>query len=175
MKGSLRVWMMAFAFGVATATSVGASEHTRVTVPDALSVELLGRGLLWSVNYDRVLSDDLAAGFGFGTTGTKTVVSGVDTNTSAKVVPFYVNYYFMREQGSPFVTGGADILLNASEVKTYKSSVGNVEFNSNTVLPNFGVGYENRSEAGFMIRAAVYGVIAKDFNPWFGFTFGYAW
>ena len=166
---------LAFCFLSVGVSSMAAGEDTRATLPDALSVEALGRSFLWSVNYDRVLSDDFAAGFGFGMTATKTVINGVDTDTSAKIVPLYANYYFMPTQASLFLTGGVDIVLNINEVKTYKTSVGESEFNSSAVIPTFGLGYENRADAGFLVRGAVYALVAKSVKPWFGMSFGYAW
>jgi hypothetical protein len=150
-------------------------EHTRATVSDALGVEVLGRGLLWGVTYDRAVNDDMAAGFGFGTVGTKNRASGVDTNTPAYILPVYFNYYFLQEQGAPFVTGGANVVLNNSEVKTYKAGLSTLEFSSAPVIPTLGFGYENRSETGFMVRGTAYALIGDNVAPWFGFYFGYVW
>lgn len=160
------------AFLLVSAVSARA-EHTRVTVPDVVGVEVLGRTTLWSLTYDRVLSDELAAGFGFGTSGTKTL-GGVDTGNSAQFVPVYVNYYFMPEQGSAFLTGGVSVVLNSNTVSAFQTTTGNLELPSSSVVPTFGLGYENRSEVGFLVRGTLYGLVGDNFAPWFGFHFGYA-
>lgn len=167
--------ILALTLSLAGVSAANAAEHTRVSLPDVMGVEALGRSFLWSVYYDRVVSDELAAGFGFGSTGTKTVATGVDTNTAAYVVPMYANYYFIPEAASLFATAGIDIVLNINEVKTYKTAVSNTEFNSSAVVPTLGIGYENRSDAGFLVRGAAYLMIAKGAYPWFGMSFGYAW
>src|SRR3989338_6018596 len=84
------------------------AEHTRMTYPDVFSVEALGRGLTFSLCYDRVLTDDLVAGIGFGRT-----TADAPSDPAATVLPFYVNYYFSRDQGSLFATAGATIVGNA--------------------------------------------------------------
>lgn len=149
------------------------AEHTRVTNPNMLGIEVFGRGLLWGFVFDRVLNDDMSAGIGFGSTGTKTLADA-DTGKSATMIPVFVNYYFTRDQGSVFATAGATLVSNSSDVRGFKSSVGNVEFSSSAVQATFGAGYENRSDNGFLFRVTGYGIAANKIAPWFGFTFGYA-
>ncbi len=163
----------AFAAGVFASAVPAFAEHTRVTNPNSLNVELLGRGLLYSVNFDRVVNDDLVAGVGFGSTPMRNP-DGSDPGISTFLLPFYVNYYFAREQGSIFVTAGADIASNGGSLNGLKSMFGNIYFNGNAVLPTAGIGYENRSDAGFLFRVTVYGIYAASVNPWAGFTLGYA-
>jgi hypothetical protein len=148
------------------------AEHVRVTNPNSVNVELLGRGMLYSVSYDRVVTDDLVAGVGFGTTSTRTL-SDVDAGVSTALLPLYVNYYFMREGGSPFATLGADIVTNSGEVNGLKSTYSGIEFGSRAVLATVGAGYESRTDAGILFRVAVYGIYAKTISPWGGLTLGY--
>lgn len=177
MKSILNVkWCVLVLFVVCGSRgALAEGEHTRATVSDALGAEVLGRGMLWSVSYDRAVNDDMAAGFGFGSVGTKSRVTGADTSTPAYLLPVYFNYYFLQEQGSPFVTGGANVVLNNSEVKTYKGALTTLEFASSPVIPNFGLGYENRSETGFMVRGTAYVLVGDNIAPWFGFYFGFVW
>lgn len=148
------------------------AEHTRVTYPSAVSAEILGRAMLYSFAFDQVVSDELAAGVGIGAVPLQTV-GGMDLNQSTGVVPIYVNYYFQREQNSPFATFGADVLLSSS-AKGRKSTYGDVEFSSSSVIPTFGLGFESRTDRGFLFRVAGYGLAAKKLSPWLGFSFGYA-
>lgn len=160
---------------VLVSSGVTHAEHTRATYPDAMNIEILGRGMLWSATYDRVVSDELAAGFGFGAVGTKPIAGRTTSSAASEVVsmvPVYMNYYFMQDAGSVYATGGANVLLN--NVDTRKSKLSNLEFNDTQVVPTFGVGYENRTEAGFLVRATVYGLASENVTAWFGFTFGYA-
>lgn len=147
--------------------------HTRVTYPSAFNVEMLGRGMLWNITFDQVLNDDMAAGFGFGAVSTQTA-SGADGNQTATMVPAYFHYYFSRTQGSVYATGGLNLILNASKVRDLESSTGGLEFRRDSIIPTFGVGYENRGDNGFLFRIAAYGLLGDDLTPWMGFTFGYA-
>lgn len=152
---------------------LASAEHTRVTNPNNIGFEILGRGLLYSVQFDRVLNDDMAAGLGFGHVATKTA-AGADSGVNANMIPAYFNYYFAREQGSIFATAGATLVLNSGDVKTLSASTGGLEFGSSAVLPTLGVGYENRGDSGFLFRFAAYALIASNVAPWAGFSFGYA-
>lgn len=152
------------ALAVLMTLSTARAEHTRVTNPSALNLEVLGRGILYSVNFDRVMDDNLAAGIGFGTT------SLVGTG-NATMIPAYVNYYFLKDSGSLYATGGATIAIG-DDVDTAETKFGSIELNS--VVPTFGLGYENRGDSGFLFRITGYGLIGAKFSPWVGFTFGYA-
>ena len=149
-----------------------ADEATRMTNPNAVGFEILGRSLLYSVFYDRALNDDMAAGFGVGTVSTQ--IAGIDTGTSATMVPAYLNYYFSRTGNALFATGGVSLITNASSVSGTKSSTGGYTFNSNSVEPSFGAGFESRGDSGFLFRVAGYGLIGSKVVPWMGFSFGYA-
>jgi hypothetical protein len=146
--------------------------HTRVTNPNAISFELLGRGLLYSVSYDRVLNDELAAGFGYG--GVTTKVGDMSANQTASMIPAYINYYLAADQGSVYATAGAVLIANSSTAQGKSASVSGIDFTSQSVIPQFGLGYENRGDSGFLFRVTAYGMIANKFAPWAGFTFGYS-
>ena len=149
-----------------------ADEATRMTNPNAVGFEILGRSLLYSVFYDRVLNDNMAAGFGIGTVSTQ--IAGIDTGNSATMVPAYLNYYFSRLGNSLFVTGGVSLITNATTVNGTKSSTGGYNFNDNSVEPSFGAGFESRGDSGFLFRIAGYGLVSTKVVPWMGFSFGYA-
>jgi hypothetical protein len=148
------------------------AEHTRVTYPGALSGEVLGRAMMFSVNYDHVFSDDLAAGAGIGTTGTKPMVGSGDTGVSATVVPVYFNYYLSREGNSAYVTAGVSAVVNSGDVKNLRSSAGNVDFPDSPLVPHFGAGFESRTDTGWLFRVAGYGILGEELRPWVGFSFG---
>lgn len=147
------------------------SPNTRVSDPNVFSLELLGRGALYSVNYDHAFGDQMAAGFGFGSVGTE-LASGADANQAAYLVPVYFNFYFMKSEGSLFATGGVDMVLNNSKVKALTSTTGDVEFRSDAILPTLGLGYEYRADGGFLVRAAGYALFGDKVSPWFGASFG---
>jgi len=149
------------------------ADNVRVTNPNAISVEALGRSLMYSVNFDRAMNEDMVAGFGFGGTPTKNA-AGASAGITATMFPVYFNYYFLRDQGSLFATGGVSILTNSTSVNGLTSNPGGLDFNSSSVLPNFGVGYENRGDTGFLFRFTAYAIVGKSLAPWIGFSLGYA-
>lgn len=167
----LKLWVKSIVLGGAFLcfAPMALAEPTRVTNPNALSVEVLGRGIGFSLNYDHVMSDQLVAGFGWGRVATQTD-TGVDAGT-VSTIPVYVHYYFLKEQGSPFVTLGATVFTDSSG-KT--SPTGNFKLPTSSVMADLGVGYENRGETGFLFRAAGYGLLGTSFKPWLGIAFGYA-
>jgi hypothetical protein len=172
LRSAVRLGMAAFVLvGLGHAPRARA-EHVRVTNPNAVSVEFLGRGMLYSIGFDRVVSDDLVAGVGIGSTSLRTLADA-DTGVSTALLPVYANYYFMRDGGSPFATLGATIVTNSSAAAGLKSTYGEIEFNTRAVLATFGAGYEVRTDARFLFRAGVYGIYAKSLSPWGGLTLGY--
>lgn len=173
-SGAIAMAAMLAALTAAFGASPARAEHTRVTNPNAVSLEVFGRGLLYSISFDRVMSDDLVAGVGFGRAPLDEM-NGEDANASTSLVPVYMNYYFMREANAAFVTAGATLVVNNDDAKNRKATYSGVEFGSSMpLLPNFGAGFESRSDAGFLFRVAAYGVIGKNIAPWFGFTLGYS-
>jgi len=152
-------------------SSAGRAEHTRVTYPGALSVEGLGRGGLYAIQYDQVFSDELAAGIGIGSVGLKNNL-GVDTNTSVTVVPLYVNYYFQRDAGSFFATGGASLLMG-DQLESLNTKVGNIELPDSSILPTVGLGFETRTDNRLLLRITGYLLVADQLAPWGGLTLGY--
>jgi len=149
------------------------AEHTRVTYPSAVSVEMLGRGMPYPVNFDQVLNDNIAVGVGLGSSGMLIRGTDTDTDPSATFVPAYMNYYFLLEQGSPFITAGMTLITNHSSVKNFETKTGNLEIPSSNVMPTFGGGYENRGDNGFLFRAAAYFMAGRKLTPWLGFAIGY--
>lgn len=147
--------------------------HTRVTYPSAVSAEILGRSMLYTIGFDQVLNDDLAAGVGFGTVSLNYRNTDTDAGKSATFVPVYMNYYFKRDGGSPFVTGGVTLITNHSSVKNLETTTGGLEIPSSNVMPTFGGGYENRGDNGFLFRITAYAVAGRSITPWVGFSFGY--
>lgn len=174
-RSSFTLMLLAIALSLVafSAARAAQAEHVRVTNPNAASVELLGRGMLYTVNFDRVVTDDLVAGVGFGTTSLRDLNDN-DSGFSTALIPVYANYYFMRDGNSLFATAGAAILTNSGAANGRKATFSGVEFNSTPVIPQFGVGFESRSDAGFLFRATAYGIVSKNIRPWFGFTLGYS-
>jgi hypothetical protein len=159
--------------GLFFCSSVCRAEHTRVTNPNAVSVEAFGRAFMGAIQFDRVVTDDLAAGIGIGRVSTQTL-AGADTGVTATLIPVYANYYFAREAGSLFVTTGATLIGNSGDVKGLKPNMSGFEFGSSAVYATAGGGYEVRTDSGILFRATGYAILAEKIAPWVGLTLGYS-
>jgi hypothetical protein len=170
----LFVFFFVLLFGFLGNRSIaGASNNVRATNPSAIHAEVGGRALLYSLSIDRVLNDDILVGIGLGTV-TMNDLLGNSSNLSATLVPVYLNYYFMREAGSLFATGGATLVTNSNAVSGLKTSTGGLQLSSTPLLPTLGVGYEYRSDPGFLVRVAGYLVVGQNTVPWGGVSIGYS-
>lgn len=132
--------------------------------PHAVSVELLGRGLLYSINYDYLINDDIALGAGFSHQS----YSAGNSDATVMIVPVYANYYFTPGNHRWFATAGANVVHASgrvdSEEKVSGSGIGGV----------LGGGYEYRGDSGFLFRAAPYLMVGKTAGVWAGVSLGYA-
>jgi len=132
--------------------------------PQAISFELLGRGLLYSINFDRMVSEKFLVGAGLSAYS----ISGEGVSSTLFVVPIFGNYYFSPGVSHGFVTAGVDVLLASESVG------GNGVFVGSGLAPVAGGGYEYRGDGGFLFRAAPYAVFGRTVLVWFGTSFGYA-
>jgi hypothetical protein len=130
-----------------------------------LSLELLGRGLLYSFNYDYMLTDDLALGAGFS----RTSISAGRSDASAWILPVYANYYFTPGKHRVFATGGANFVVASGTIDGSESKV-----TGSGLAGVVGGGYEFRADNGFLFRAAPYLFVGKASGVWAGLSLGYS-
>src|SRR4051812_43194574 len=60
--------------------------------PNALSLEIMGRGLLYSVDYDRSISYQVALGIGISIFSLNSSLN--EASGSIRMIPIYSNFYF---------------------------------------------------------------------------------
>lgn len=132
---------------------------SRATAPNAVDLELLGKCLIYSFNYQRMLAEPFGLEGGVSLFGSDKESIFIFT-AGAKV-------YFLQKDASPFVGLGYTGLTNATEKGPLKEGVNGYGY----VCP----GFEYRSEGGFLARAAVYGLITGNgVQVWPGVTIGIA-
>lgn len=138
-------------------------EGTALSRPNALSIELLGRGLLYSFDYDRSISDNFAVGAGIAGYS----VSSGSASLSLLIIPVYGNYYFSPGPSRGFLTAGLDIVsASGSDSSNTISASG--------AVPTLGGGFEYRGEGGFLFRFPVYVVFGQGSTQfWFGIGLGF--
>jgi hypothetical protein len=136
--------------------------------PNALSLEAAGRGLLYSVNYDRSIGENASIGAGFGYLD----FSGVDVSTKVMFVPAYLNVYLASNHHRPFLTGGVTIIHIDGQVGGTVLE-DKFEASATTAMPMFGLGYEYRSDFGFLFRVSPYVMVTPlVVIPWAGVSLG---
>lgn len=140
------------------------SSHNVEYRPHGLSMEILGRGGLYSFNYDYLVNEDLALGAGIASYS----LSSGSAKASAWILPVYANYYVNPGKHRFFATGGMNLI-------TASGSVGeDAQFKGSGIAGVLGGGYEFRGEDGFLFRAAPYFFVGKASGAWIGFTVGYS-
>jgi len=139
--------------------------------PNAITFELLGRGGLYSFNYDRSLWGPLALGAGISYYGWSSGNMGnAEVSASALIIPVYGNYYFSMAHHRPFLSAGLDFINGQLKL----GGLINEGTSRTETLFTFSGGYEYRGPKGFVFRAAPYLVTGFVTFVWFGAGLGYA-
>lgn len=137
-------------------------EETALTRPNIISFELLGRGVLYSFNYDRSINEMFAVGAG---------ISGYSASSDGEtaslfLIPVYGNFYFSPGPSRGFLTGGLDIV--AASATLAGDTVG-----ASGAVPIIGGGWEYRGSGGFVFRLPGYILIGNGGTLfWIGLGFG---
>lgn len=148
-----------------------------VRKPVAVSLELLGKAGLYSVNVDVTIARLFGIGGGFMylpltfsgiTFSSSGVVSTGGTTIHAFILPVYGTFSPNEGTNRFQLLAGADLTLATT------GSVTGVGIN-----PFAGLGYEARTDIGFLFRATLYGILGissagVSFLPWIGLSFGWA-
>jgi len=136
--------------------------------PNAISIELLGRGGLYSIDFDHMISNTVALGIGFSSWS----FTFIDTE-SVLIIPIYANFYSSPDTSRFFLTAGIDF-IHASV--TDSSGFGDgLSFTGSGVGAMLGGGYEFRGTGGFLFRAAPYLALGSGGAAVTGgLSFGYA-
>ncbi len=134
------------------AVSTAEAQSVRRSQPNVAGVELLGRGLIYSVNYERYVRERVGVGVGIAILGSTGASSG------AAIVPIYLSLNPVGDTHSLYIGTGV--------------TVGIVE--SGASAGAFGtatVGYQYRSGDGFIIRPSLSVLFAGDLRLlWPGIT-----
>lgn len=145
-----------------------------------MGIEVLGRGVLYSLNYDRAVTSRFSVGAGLSYYQFNILGINVDIG----VLPLYGNYYFGGERHRAFVSGGVSLVYSKAEIRdayfwndgvTHGNDISyNYARSEGTSLnPNAGIGYEFRARAGFTARVTSYYQYANNqMYPWIGAMLG---
>ncbi len=136
----------------------------------AFSFELLGRGGIYSVDFDHMVNPDMALGVGLAVWSISTTSSSsyASNSVSVLVIPLYMDYFFSSGHGRPYLTAGLDI-VTASVSFSDSSS-----FSGSGAVAVLGGGFEYRGDSGFLFRFAPYVFIGNKAAITVGLGLGYA-
>ncbi len=191
-KFRLGLWLATFCLGMCGGSSYSWAERASRQIaanfqnfetgrkfernPNTLSVEVLGRGGLYSLNYDRSVSDSVSLGLGFSYLGAQAGPG----QASLVVVPLYTNLYLFTASHRLFLTGALDFIHLSGSFNT--TSLGSeiplspvdIAGRASFVLPVFGGGYEFRGTGGLLFRLSAYFIPLSNV-PCIGCSFGGAY
>ena len=150
----------------ASAGSAAAQDRVMPSAPNAVYVELLGNGLLYSLNYDRLLTPNIAARVGV------TGLAAASDSAAAGVfgTPLMVSYLFGR--GNSHLETGVGVLLVAGGVENVE---GFEDESFSGAIGTATIGYRyQRPGGGFVFRAGVTPFFnTNGIGPWVGLSLGY--
>ncbi len=147
-----------------TPPAVETQSTSRMLPRNAVSLELLGRGILYSLNYDYLIQDNIAIGAGFS----NITLSAGTSSASATFIPLYGNYYFTGGNHRWFGTGGMTLIHTTGKIDSESKVSGT------GLAAIFGAGYEYRGDSGFLFRINPYLFVGKARGVWLGTSLGYA-
>ncbi len=129
---------------------------------NVLSMELLGRAGLYSLDFDHLFGDNIALGIGFS-------AETAPNNYGLTIwnAPIYGNYYFGNTESQPYVSAGLNVGYGSS-------TLGGSIFTGTLAAVIVGGGYEYRTLNGFVFRAAPYVFIGNTVTVWGGISLGFA-
>jgi hypothetical protein len=161
---------IALAASLPLARPAAAQEVQPPLARNAVYVELLGNALLYSVNYDRLFTPNVA-----GRVGLMFVAAEDDDGDSGTAAIFpLMGSYLWGDGNSHFETGIGLAVATASfdvdEIDIDESGGGTGVYGTGVL----GYRYQ-RPGGGFLFRVGLTPVFTtSDFAPWFGLSFGYA-
>jgi hypothetical protein len=135
-------------------TQVETPEEPSKTRPNAFTVDLFGRALLYSVNFDRQITDYFSLGVGISSWDASQRWTGFQSWVT--VVPLYANFYFSPNASRGFLSAGADL------IKVSEPGFSGNTFENSGVAGTVGAGYEFREQSGFLVRLAGYLIIGRS-------------
>jgi hypothetical protein len=142
-------------FALPSVTSAGVRDDR----PNLIGGELGGRGLLFTLNYERFLSNKF--GIGAGIMAITTEGEGIT------IFPLYASFV-PGDTHSPYFSAGATLLSGGGDFEDWES----------TWIVNVSVGYQYQSASGFFVRpfftylSPTEGGSGDEYLIWPGLTIG---
>jgi len=141
-----------------------ALSQSRLKLPNDFGIELLGKSLLYTFSYQRMVGQPLGLEVGLSALGG----GGSSSSTTIVFIPVGAKLYLIPKNGSLFLAGGVTIVTASVDSGPFSDS-------GSTSYGHAGLGFEFRSLGGFLFRGTAYGLFSGDgFFIWPGLHVGYA-
>ena len=162
--------LLACAIPATAAAQAASSVGIRQALPNDISIELLGRSIVYTFDYQRMIGNSIGLEAGLSALGGGTS----DNNATVVFVPLGARLYLIPKDGSVYLTGGV-VLLTASFHSSLVPAEDDEEDDKSSSYSYLGLGMEYRSKGGLLFRGTAYGLImGGGFFIWPGLTVGYA-
>ncbi len=135
-------------------TPVDTSQEAVVARPYSLSLELFGRALVYSVDFDVAITDRWTLGVGYSNWESTDWWDNYDATVT--VVPLYFNFYFSKDPDRGYLSAGVDW------IHVTETGYTNDTFTHNGFAGTLGAGYESRSNGGFIFRIGAYAIMGRS-------------
>lgn len=133
--------------------------------------ELLGNGLFSSVNYERVISNDIDLRFGLGFAFDNSASNSGSHHTTS-FFPLAMANYLIDIYGNNFVEAGGGFLIASTDFNI--SNTPNTFQSAYTIIPTIAIGYRySPKTGGIFFSAAFDAFIYAGVFPWGGLGIGY--
>ena len=137
----------------------GAAQWSKTELPNDVSIELLGRCLLYSFSYQRTVTEQLGIELGASVLG--------GSGGSVMFISGGGRLYLLPSDASPCIGGGIVVV-------TASTGSGPFSSDNSAAYGYVGPGFEYRSSGGFLFRGTVYFLVRDGFFVWPGVHFGIA-
>jgi hypothetical protein len=135
-------------------------QESKVELQNDVNIELLGRCLLYSFSYQRLINPTFGLELGMSVLG--------GSNSSILFFTGGCRIYLLKNNATPCISGGIVVV-------TAPSNSGPFSDNQNSTSYGYiGPGFEYRSPGGFILRGTVYFLIRDGFFVWPGAQVGVA-
>jgi hypothetical protein len=163
-----KTWIIAAMVLAGAATSPadaqGPRVTTRSTMKNDVGIELLGKALLYSFGYQRMVSPSIGLEVGLGGFGG----GGSGADEAILFIPAAAKFYLIPKDGSLYLTAGGVFVTGTTDSGPFGD-------NATDAYGLAGLGFEFRSQGGFTFRASAYSLFGGGgWAIWPGFSFGYA-
>lgn len=152
----MRFMVLVSLMAVILLAALGAhGEGIREQRPNFIGAELGGKGIIYSVDYERYFSGIVGIGVGFMAAGS--------SEGGAGLFPLYLSVIPVGDMHSLYLSGGVTFAVGTADWGDFESEA----------LGTFSIGYQYQSEGGLFVRPTMSALFqGDDFLIWPGIAIG---